>query len=114
MQPQFTPAEIERMRTILAQHDNAQAGNGNTFDLNNPPKKTYVHQDFPRLIYNHEERIYRTVGDEDTLQELLTSGWSMEPFEVTYEGPKLSLAEQVQVENLDRLIEEAKRKRKAA
>ena len=30
-----------------------QAGN-NVVDINNPPQKRYLHQEFPKLVYHHE------------------------------------------------------------
>ncbi len=114
MQPQFSASEIERMRTILAQHDSARATESNSFDLNNPPRKHYSHQDWPRLVYNHESRTYKTVGNSEELQDAMNDGWSMEPFQMEYEAPGLSAVESAEVDRLDRLIEEAKKKRKAA
>lgn len=112
--PQFSAAELERMRTILAQHDSTVAREQNNFDLNNPPRKPYKHQDWPRLIYHHEMRVYRPVANAEELQEAMNDGWSLEPFEARFEAPALSMADQAEVDRLERLIDEARKKKKVA
>ena len=49
---QFTPEEIEKMRSIVLASDQKRVPN--TFDPNNPPKVRYTHQEFPKLVYDHD------------------------------------------------------------
>jgi len=77
MSEQLSYAEIERMRTILAQHDNRQATQ--EFDLNHPPRENYMHQEFPKCIYNHDLGTNRVVKNQRELDHFLASGWSKSP-----------------------------------
>ena len=43
---QISPEEIERMRAIIAQHDQTNKGGIKEFDLNDPPKQPYVTRNF--------------------------------------------------------------------
>lgn len=83
---QLTPSEIERMRAILAQHDEGNAGEKNqSFDLNKPPKKPYRHQEFPRVVY-HENGKHRAVKNADEFEAHLADGWSDAPVTVQAEA----------------------------
>jgi len=77
----FSAHEIERMRTILAHHD-ATTAKQQEFDLNNPPRTNYVHQEFPKLVYALDaegRRIHKVVSDEQEHQAALDAGWANEP-----------------------------------
>ena len=77
----FSAHEIERMRTILAHHD-ATTAKQQEFDLNNPPRTNYVHQEFPKLVYdlNGEGKlVHKVVNDRDEHEAALADGWANEP-----------------------------------
>jgi len=80
MHEQLTQAEVERMRTLLAQHDQQKATQ--EFDLNHPPQQPYTYQHFPMVIYNHETGGNRMVKTERELQHYLEIGWSQDPVPV--------------------------------
>src|SRR5215831_3851994 len=77
---QLSPEEIERMRAIVAQHDQQNKGGIKEFDLNNPPKAPYRHQEYPKMVYDHEERTHARVHNREQEQEALNAGYSLEPF----------------------------------
>lgn len=52
--PQFSPEEIEKFRSIVLDSDK-KSGGVNVFDPNRPPHIPYKHQEFPKVLYNHEE-----------------------------------------------------------
>jgi hypothetical protein len=50
--------EIERMRAIIAQHDQQNPGNGiKEFDLNNPPVEPYRHKEFPLHLTSKDGKV---------------------------------------------------------
>jgi len=51
---QFTPEEIEKMRETVLKADRAKITN-NVFDLSKPPVVAYRHQEFPKMVYDHEK-----------------------------------------------------------
>lgn len=83
--PQLTPIEAEKLRTILVQFDAERQAESTEFDLNNPPKKPYVHQDFPVMVYNHKRRKHRTVANQKELDQALKLGWKTEPYPGTHQ-----------------------------
>lgn len=77
----FTAAEIEKMRLYVTEHDKQSTAN-KVFDLNNPPRTSYVHQHFPRLLYKlHPEghQVHKKVDDAEEHKAALADGWSNEP-----------------------------------
>jgi hypothetical protein len=53
---------------------------GNTvIDINNPPHKRYVHQEFPKMVYHHESGQTLTVQDEKQLKLALKKGFETKP-----------------------------------
>lgn len=77
---QFSNEEIEHMRNILTAHDQAAGKGIQEFDLNKPPQQPYVHQEFPRIMYHHGKRIYRSAANAEEMQAALDSGWKKEPY----------------------------------
>jgi hypothetical protein len=73
----LTPEEIERMRTLVAQHDSQ--GAVKEFDLNNPPTPPYVYQPFPTTVYHHATKRTKVVTDQDALDKAEAEGWKHEP-----------------------------------
>jgi hypothetical protein len=68
------------MRLFVAEHDKGKSVN--TFDLNNPPRTNYVHQPFPKLVYDLDDeggRIHKKVHDAEEHEAALAAGWANEP-----------------------------------
>lgn len=90
--PIFTEAEIEKMRLFVNEHDKKQQVN--EFDLNNPPRQNYVHQPFPKLVYDLDDeggRIHKKVHDAEEHDAALAAGWANEP-----KGP--AIAEEIELD----------------
>jgi hypothetical protein len=116
MTPQLTPADIEKMRQLVNDHDKKTSVN--EFDLNNPPRVNYVHQDWPRLMYgtNAEGReVYKKVADREEHEAALEAGWSNTPVAVAV-TPELALdpADAAEVAAVDEKIAAGKAKAKTA
>jgi|SRR5579884_1051627 len=79
MDVHLTLEEIERMRELVRSHDHARQAETQEFDLNDPPQKPYVYEEFPRLVYHHEQRMHRAVRNEKELAEALKAGFRREP-----------------------------------
>jgi len=77
---QFSFEEIERMRAILAQHDQHARGVPREFDLNNPPTVPYVHQEFPKVMFHHEKRGMKKAHSIADMEEAINNGWSCDPY----------------------------------
>jgi len=75
---QLTQEEIERMRQIVLQHD-AASKPVKEFDLNNPPKEPYRHQEFPRLMYKGTG--HALAHTKEDMEAALAAGWSKTPHE---------------------------------
>ena len=105
----LTHDEIERMRQIVMQHDGANRQSMNEFDLNNPPKQPYRHQEFPRIVYDHAGRMTLKVRSQAELEQALGAGYELDPFTPEVAEPELSAAERAEVARLDR---EARRPKK--
>lgn len=107
--PMFTEAEIAKMRAFVTEHDKKTSIN--SFDLNNPPKAPYRHQELPRLLYNHGTRKHKLVHKQSDLDAALADGFQIEPFPAEpLEPVQLDAAEEAEVAKIDA---EA-RKKKAA
>ncbi len=78
MQPNaLTQEEIERMRTLVAQHDSQ--GTIKEFDLNNPPQLHYTFQPLPTTVYHHATGRNKVVATQEAFEEALAAGWSHTP-----------------------------------
>lgn len=110
-QQTFTQAEIETMRAMVQQHDSQNASINREFDLNNPPKVPYVHQEFPRIIYQHEKRRHKAIQNAKELADALQQGWRLEPYpQEVANDVELDEQELAEVRAIDKLA----RKKKAA
>ena len=69
--------DIERFRTLVAQHD--ARGTIKEFDLNNPPQVPYTYQPFPTTVYHHATKRNKVVPDQEALEKALAEGWKHEP-----------------------------------
>lgn len=76
MSHDLSPAEIERMRAMIAAHD--QKTSVSEFDLNKPPVQPYVYQAFPKCVYHPDGR-NRIARDEQELEMAIEAGWSLKP-----------------------------------
>jgi hypothetical protein len=74
---QITQEDLEKMRSIVLQHDSQNKIK--EFDLNNPPKEAYKHQEFPRCIYHHKKGISKVVPTQEELDAHTAKGWAKEP-----------------------------------
>lgn len=50
----------------------------NSFDLNNPPKVAYVHQEFPRVMYGAEGAT-KIVSSQEDREAAEAAGFSVSP-----------------------------------
>ena len=48
-------------------------------DINNPKTPRYVHQEFPRIVYNHDNGQVMQVADEKQLKAAEKKGFSIKP-----------------------------------
>lgn len=48
-------------------------------DINNPPAKRYVHQEFPKMVYHHDSGHVLTVNDEKELKAAVKRGFKLKP-----------------------------------
>lgn len=103
--------EIQHMRQILAQHD-AESKPVQTFDLNNPPRQTYVFQKFPMMVYATDGEGHLVVSSEAELSAALKQGFTRTaPAQSEVALPKLSASLQAEA---DRVQEQLEANRRAA
>lgn len=109
MTPQLTEEEIERMRAIVAAHDQ-QGGKPKEFDLNNPPTPPYVFKEFPRTLFRDGK--LKIVASEHEQDLWLAKGWSVKP--TAPEAPaapiEIDAASAAEAAEIDRKIATQKRK----
>lgn len=97
----MTVDEIEKMRMIVAQQD-SKARSENIFDINRPVTQKYIHQEYPKTLYNHAQSKPETtekkivhgeahevhvpaqlktciVRSEDERDAKLAEGWELKP-----------------------------------
>ena len=106
--PQLSRDDIERMRLLVSQHDSQNRVGIKEFDLNNPPREQYFHQEFPRLVYHHSKRKHQLAHNEEDLAAALEAGWQKEPFPSEVAAPDLDADEQAEIAKLNAI---AKKKR---
>jgi hypothetical protein len=110
----FSAHEIERMRAIINHHDSKQKA-AVEFDLNNPPRTNYVHQPFPKLVYNldrDDKPVHKLVHDADEHEAAIAAGWENEPMKpAEVEETELNPADAAEAAKVDG---ELKKKKKAA
>src|SRR5215472_14197564 len=78
MTNQISPEEIERMRQIVAQHDQTNKQGIREFDLNDPPKLPYRYQEYPKVVYDHDGRRNFIVRNREDEKEALDSGFRLD------------------------------------
>ena len=47
-------------------------------DINNPPAKRYIHQEFPKVLYADDKKPI-TVADQKECDKKVKEGWSLKP-----------------------------------
>lgn len=116
---ELTHDEIERMRQIVLQHDQATQKGLKEFDLNNPPKEPYRFKKFPMLVYDPDTGDHQQVENEAELAEALKEGWvhaherpAVEAAEPELTGDEAAEAAEIQ-KKLDKLNKAAKKPKKA-
>jgi hypothetical protein len=103
-QQQFSDAEIERMRQIIGQHDSTN-GKIREFDLNNPPKLPYSHQEFPKVVYHHGERRHKKVHSAQEHKAHLADGWKNDAYPADESNePELDPATAAEVAAVDEYL----------
>ena len=117
---ELTHDEIERMRQIVLQHDQATQKGMKEFDLNNPPKEPYRFKKFPMLVYDPDDGSHQQVENEAELKEALAEGWvlvherpAVEAAEPELTGEEAAEAAEIQ-KKLDKLNKQAGKKKPAA
>jgi len=108
-QTQLTRAELEQMRHILAQHDK-QIGPMKEFDLNKPPVEPYRHQEFPKAMHHHGDRVTRIVASADEQKILEAQGFETKPY--PSEAPpdvELDEEERAEIASIDGLLKKKKK-----
>jgi len=100
MSNELSPAEIERMRAMIAAHDQKTAVT--EFDLNKPPVEPYVYQAFPKCVYHPDGR-NRIVRDEAEMEMALEAGWKLKPITAApaAEQPELEPEAAAEVARID-------------
>jgi hypothetical protein len=72
-----------QMRTVQQVHntfaaDGVQVSEPFITDINNPPAKRYIHQDFPCMLYAEGKKA-RVVNDAKERDKAIKDGWSLKP-----------------------------------
>jgi uncharacterized membrane protein YqiK len=106
----FTDQEIEKMRTFVNEHDKSRSVND--FDLNKPPQKPYVHQDWPKAVYSIDAKgvtVAKKVADAREHDAAIADGWTNEPQGATAaEDVELDDATKAEIAAFDAKIAAAK------
>lgn len=118
---ELSAEDIQRMRMIIAQHD-AQQAPMTEFDLNKPPRRhtlapgtpgadgPYQHQAFPRMLYDHENRAYKTARNQPEMEALLSMGYRLDPYPTDAPAEPELDATKLEVAAIDKKAREKKAK----
>lgn len=108
-QSQFSQFDIDRMRSILEEHDKRNPRMVREFDLNNPPKEPYRHQEFPKIVYHHGKRKHVAVHDAAQQAKALEAGYKIEPY-LNEVAPAVELeSEDEEIARLDKIAKQPKK-----
>lgn len=107
----FTPEQIEQMRQLVAQFDQANGGSKpgqiREFDLNKPERspdwKPYRFQRYPMHLHDHEKRVVRVVNNKKEEDAALKEGLLAEPFPAEVPETPEEAADRAEIERLDKL-----------
>jgi len=103
------------MRAIVAAHDQQAGREGmKEFDINNPPRQPYTHQEYPRVMYHHGTRQMRKANSAGEVAAAEAAGWKKDPFPAEFAEPAPESAAtaqeaQAEVEAAPREVPQAKR-----
>ena len=108
MSPQddnLTYEDRVRMRRMLDQLDQKEAGGQKEFDLNKPPTPPYRYREYPFLMYHPTEkpRVARNIEER---QKMLAMGWTEEPEPASPPEPVMTYADRLEAEEIDRRLHE--------
>lgn len=105
----YSRSEIETMRHILARETNKHPqGPPREFDLNNPPKAPYSHQEYPKMVYHHKHQKTLTVNDEKEEHQANREGFKAKAFVAETTPTEIPLTPELQ-KALDTLDTEARK-----
>jgi hypothetical protein len=90
-----------KMRRMLDQLDQKEAGGMKEFDLNKPPVPPYVYREYPYLMYHHGMRQTRPARNIEERQRLIGEGWSETPFPAEGQEIELTAEEHEEASNID-------------
>jgi hypothetical protein len=105
----LTYEERVKLRRMLDNLDQKEAGGTKEFDLNKPPVPPYVYREFPYLMYNHETKSTRPARNHEEREHMLAEGWSTEPFPVESPEIELTAAERAEAEEIDKKLVKKRR-----
>lgn len=100
----LTYEERIKMRRMLDDLDQREAGGLKEFDLNKPPVPPYVYREYPFLMYHHATRQTRQAVNYEQRQKMLAEGWSEDPVPIEVPEVELTATERMQAEELDRRL----------
>jgi hypothetical protein len=105
----LTYEERVKLRRMLDNLDQKEAGGTKEFDLNKPPVPPYVYREFPYLMYNHEVKSTRPARNHEERERMLAEGWSTEPFPAEAPEIELTAAERAEAEEIDKKLVKKRR-----
>lgn len=105
---QLSPAERAQLIAEVKDAINAPQAPPREFDLNNPPKVDYKHQEYPRMVYHAESRGTALVHSDEELASALEQGYSKEPFPAEVPEVELSAADAAEAADVDRRLRKRK------
>jgi hypothetical protein len=76
---ELTYEERIKMRRLLDQLDQKEAGGHKEFDLNKPPVPPYIYREYPKLMYRHDTKASRPAHNFAECQQMLEAGWTEDP-----------------------------------
>ena len=107
-QTELSYEERVKMRRMLDELDQKQAGGLKEFDLNKPPVPPYAYSEYPFLLYNHQTKQTRAAMNPQQRQQMIASGWSEDPVPVENPEVALTATELMQADEIDRRLKMSK------
>ena len=106
MSPQddnLTYEDRVRMRRMLDQLDQKEAGGQKEFDLNKPPTPPYRYREYPFLMY-HPLQKPRPARSHEERAAMLAQGWTEDPEPAPPPEPVMTYADRLEAEEMDRRL----------
>jgi len=104
----FSYEDRVRLRRVLDQLDQKEAGGTKEFDLNKPPVPPYIYREYPILLYNHSTGQNRPARTYDERQRMLAEGWSENPVASAPPEVELTAQEELEAKELTRELKKKK------